>query len=182
MITFPRRVPHKRSVPGGDDPDDNITLVLFEEGSIATWHTAAQAETVRKSDHSRKTHLRVHMHRAPLPNSRKELSPLAEKRPFGCVDQNQLKNHRQVEEVVGEDGKSCNHVEKRVFEKMKSTTGAHQTAIGEPKDPLEERHRDEGVERAKVEKSREIEGRNGHIAMHKGKPRIQRVVEVGAKG
>ena len=41
MITFPRRVPHKRSVPGGDDPDENIALVLFEEGSIARWHTAA---------------------------------------------------------------------------------------------------------------------------------------------
>ena len=53
MITFLRRVPHKRSVPGGDDPDENIALVLFEEGSIARWHTAAQAETVRESDHSR---------------------------------------------------------------------------------------------------------------------------------
>ena len=41
-------------MPGGDDPDENIALVLFEEGSIARWHTAAQAETVRESDHSRK--------------------------------------------------------------------------------------------------------------------------------
>ena len=40
MITFPHRVPRKRSVPDGHDPDENIALVLFEERSIARWPTS----------------------------------------------------------------------------------------------------------------------------------------------
>ena len=31
MVTFPRRAPHKRSGSDGDDPDENIALVLSEE-------------------------------------------------------------------------------------------------------------------------------------------------------
>ena len=48
MITFPRRIPHKRSVPGGDDRDENIALALFEEGSIGRWGLVADRKLGEK--------------------------------------------------------------------------------------------------------------------------------------
>ena len=41
MITFPRRVPHKRSGSDDDDRDESIALVLVESRSIVRWLAAA---------------------------------------------------------------------------------------------------------------------------------------------
>ena len=38
MITFPRRVPHKRSLPGGDDRDESIACALVESQSRQVDH------------------------------------------------------------------------------------------------------------------------------------------------